>query len=276
MIGIYKITNLINNKSYIGQSVCIKRRISEHLHYKDPQQRIDRAIAKYGKQNFSWEVIEECSITDLSTREQYWINYYNTYHDGYNDTIGGDGSPNLSIKLSKEDIKQIYTLLKNFELTQNEIAAKFGVSYQVISDINTGKTRIDYNISYPVRKYNIQHYKYISNKNFCVKEQPIKHQTYKRVKQQYYCIDCGEKVSNKNSRCLSCKHMSERVVERPDKQTLLQQIATSSFVSVANKYGVSDKSVIKWCKYYGLPTHKKDIVSYYYQQKKGDELAAAC
>lgn len=58
--GIYRITNKINGKSYIGQSVNIKNRWYVHKATKDDYP-IHRAIRKYGKNNFSWEILEECS-----------------------------------------------------------------------------------------------------------------------------------------------------------------------------------------------------------------------
>ena len=48
---IYKITNLINNQSYIGQSINIEQRIKQHFRNKDKTV-IDNAIQKYGKENF--------------------------------------------------------------------------------------------------------------------------------------------------------------------------------------------------------------------------------
>jgi group I intron endonuclease len=70
MIGIYKITNLINGKIYIGQSNNIKRRFGEHqrLGYKS-RILVDKAIAKYGVNNFSYEVLEECPLEKLNERE---------------------------------------------------------------------------------------------------------------------------------------------------------------------------------------------------------------
>ena len=85
MIGIYKITNLINNQSYIGQSINIEQRIKQHFRNKD-KIAIDNAIQKYGKENFQWEIVEECSLKELNEREQYWILYYDTYRYGYNQT----------------------------------------------------------------------------------------------------------------------------------------------------------------------------------------------
>lgn len=49
------------------------------------------AINKYGIENFTFEIIEECSEEQLNNRERYWIAYYDTYHNGYNRTVGGEG-----------------------------------------------------------------------------------------------------------------------------------------------------------------------------------------
>ena len=81
MTGIYKITNLINNKIYIGQSVDIKRR---WYYYTNPPEVLDyrskiiSAIKKYGIKNFKFEVLEECAIEDLDKREYYYINFYDS------------------------------------------------------------------------------------------------------------------------------------------------------------------------------------------------------
>ena len=72
MIGIYKITNNINGKIYIGQSNNIQRRFSEHQN-RGATSRIpvDIAIQRYGKENFKKEILEECDITELDEREKY-------------------------------------------------------------------------------------------------------------------------------------------------------------------------------------------------------------
>lgn len=112
IIGIYKITNIINNKSYIGQSTNIERRFKEHC-YKGYRSRImlDIAIKKYGKENFTFEVIEECEPDKLNERETYWIKYYDTVESGYNSSYGGDfqsrGSNNGRALITEEDVVNI-------------------------------------------------------------------------------------------------------------------------------------------------------------------------
>ena len=94
-VGIYKITNLINNKSYIGKSINIEMRFIAHrTKYnwdKEKNKPLYRAFKKYGIENFSFSIVKQCNKEDLDKEEIYWIGYYNTYQNGYNITIGGDG-----------------------------------------------------------------------------------------------------------------------------------------------------------------------------------------
>lgn len=97
--GIYKITNLVNNKVYIGQSVNINgARFYAHLyllrngiHYNSYLQ---HAWNKYGEDNFEFRVIEECAIENLDDRERYYILEHKSYlpEFGYNLTMGGQGA----------------------------------------------------------------------------------------------------------------------------------------------------------------------------------------
>lgn len=92
MIGIYGFQNLITNKWYIGQSIHIEARrqqhLSESLHRKN-NNKFHNTINKYGIDNFNFVILEECSPEQLNEREIYWINYYNSFVDGYNSTPGG-------------------------------------------------------------------------------------------------------------------------------------------------------------------------------------------
>ena len=107
MIGIYKITNDITGKVYIGQSVDIFRRWKQHqehcLHYELSKE--DWHIDLYkNPQNYSFKVIEVCPKEELDTKEIYWINYYNSFNDGLNKTSGGKHCEQLRIKIIKPDI----------------------------------------------------------------------------------------------------------------------------------------------------------------------------
>lgn len=97
---IYKVTNKINGKCYIGQSIfIIEKRFKEHLRDSQRKDYCNRpfysAINKYGKENFILELIEEVDNNLLNEREKYWIKYYRSYVgfidcNGYNATLGGD------------------------------------------------------------------------------------------------------------------------------------------------------------------------------------------
>ena len=94
--GIYKIENLINHKIYIGQSIQIQHRLQKHKSTKDNFY-IHRAIQKYGKENFSYDIIEECQPNQLDKRECYWIKHYNSLIPyGYNMVPGGSNGTGLA------------------------------------------------------------------------------------------------------------------------------------------------------------------------------------
>lgn len=95
---IYKITNKVNGKIYIGKTLkTIEGRWKDHVEdYQRPRfekRPLYSAMKKYGVENFSVEEVEECSSEILSEREIYWIDFYDSFRSGYNATKGGDGKP---------------------------------------------------------------------------------------------------------------------------------------------------------------------------------------
>ena len=117
---IYKITNLINNKCYIGQTTkSIEERWNRHKQDAFRKERhsydypLYRAIRKYGIENFKIEQIEKSLISDLNNKEIYWINFYNSYHNGYNQTLGGDGTK--SLELDEQEVVKKYKELQVVE-----------------------------------------------------------------------------------------------------------------------------------------------------------------
>lgn len=90
MIGIYKITNNKNGKVYIGQSIDIERRWQQHKslsEYKNSPLYDD--VRKFGWDKFSFAVLEICEEHELNAKEKQWIQLYNSFVDGYNQTRGG-------------------------------------------------------------------------------------------------------------------------------------------------------------------------------------------
>lgn len=94
MCGIYLITNLVNGKQYVGQSNDIEYRWEQHKKSstnKHKRSRLISAFKKYGIDNFKFEILELCSPDELDAKEIQYIAKYDTYNNGYNMTIGGDG-----------------------------------------------------------------------------------------------------------------------------------------------------------------------------------------
>ena len=236
MIGIYLITNNINGKVYVGQSTNIERRWKEHrTRMKKPTVEYDsllhKAFRKYGIENFSFEVLEECLIKDLDKREIYWIEVLNSNNpkSGYNLTKGGVTSKPISI--SETTCIEIKFLLREAKMTQQQIADKFGVSQRLISYINDGTLWVDESDTYPIRKK-------IEHKNFCA---------------------CGKEIFRGSTHCPECTSIMQRKVERPSKDILEKLIYSLPFSTIGRQYGVSSTTVKRWCKSCGLPYTKSEI-----------------
>ena len=89
---VYLITNKVNGHQYIGQTIrTLKERWSEHCKYTNECSALARAIRKYGKENFTIEVVYIAfSIEELNKKEQEFIKQYDTFKpNGYNLTTGG-------------------------------------------------------------------------------------------------------------------------------------------------------------------------------------------
>lgn len=107
--GIYKITNKVNNKCYIGQSKNILKRWKTEYKWYHINNHLQSAFKKYGLENFDFEIIEECEPNLLNEREQFWINVYNSFdrNFGYNKTLGGAGTPGRSYIMTEETKNKI-------------------------------------------------------------------------------------------------------------------------------------------------------------------------
>lgn len=141
MAYIYKITNQINGKVYIGKTLnTIQERWREHCSdYKKERcekRPLYRAINKYGVENFTIEQVEECSPKVASEREKYWIEQYGSFKYGYNATVGGDGKQyidyDLIYSLYKEgkNLVEISKILNCDEKTVSKALNNFNVPHE--------------------------------------------------------------------------------------------------------------------------------------------------
>lgn len=241
--GIYKITNKINQKCYIGKSSNIYERWQYHKwYYKTEEKTLYKAFLKYGINNFQFEIIEEIPLDKYeeisNKREKYWIKYYNSYlgfknSNGYNMTLGGETSS--AHILSYEDVENIQQLLLTTRISQTDIGKQFGVSQVTVSQINQGLIWVNEDLIYPLRS---KKYKY------------------------NYCIDCGAIISKKATRCVKCQSKIRYSTVKPNREELKQLIRTTPFTAIGKQYNVSDNAVRKWCDSYNLP-RKSSIIKKY-------------
>lgn len=141
MAYIYKITNTINNKSYIGKTEKTdpQKRWKEHLQdYKRSyvnKRPLYEAFKKYGPDKFVFEIIEETE--QANEREIYYISKYNTYKKGYNATLGGDGNSYIT---NQQEVVDYYLehkpfikdLMEHFKMSREtivKILKQFKIEY---------------------------------------------------------------------------------------------------------------------------------------------------
>ena len=139
---IYRITNLINYKVYIGKTTTtINQRWNEHIRSakRNPDRALYRAFFKYGVNNFVCDEIEHCDNSILEEREQYWIKYYNSFNDGYNMTIGGDGSILYDFSFDELYTKYIIQNLSAYDIA-NEYGCSVDIVYDRLKDYNIHKS----------------------------------------------------------------------------------------------------------------------------------------
>ena len=280
--GIYKITNTLNGKVYIGQSIDIKKRWANHkkdafwtkgVDYNYP---LYRAIRKYGIDNFIFEVIEECAAPSLNEKEIYYIALYKSTDNnfGYNQNSGGQLNSH-SLKLSEEDVSKIIHRLKTTMDNTKLIANDFGVGFTTIRGINVGDIYHRDNEKYPIRPKMSLLQKTDNGyelKTFCAQnkesEKKIRSSKTKtarlpKKKRLYSCPRCGAVVVTKNCLCVSCSRLLSRRTERPEPLELAKTIKEYGFTKTGKKFGVDANAIKQWCKSYSIPHLSPDLIAWY-------------
>lgn len=229
--GIYIITNLINNKVYIGQSKNIKDRFNSH---KSDARRgkdypISRAIRKYGISNFNFEILEYAPLNKLDELEIKMIKKYDStnYNKGYNICRGGSNSINTK-SVIYQNFQAITNDIKSTKMVFKDIAKKYSISISTVSQINLGQRWHNDSLCYPIRDKN-------ANKVM-----------------KYYCKDCGSLLSrHAKNLCRSCYDKAR--CNNLTKDLLIEAIDNGLYIQqIANKYNVSHTTVRRWFKKYNF------------------------
>lgn len=150
---IYKITNTLNNKVYIGQTVkTVSKRFTQHKNNSNKeyfsQIVLYKAFNKYGIENFICEEIEEVPNEKLDEREKYWIEYYDSYFNGYNSTLGG-----RLVELYNWDIEDIierYHQLKSARAVAKELNCDHSTIDRILNQNGVKRYTIAQQVSQPV------------------------------------------------------------------------------------------------------------------------------
>lgn len=134
---IYKITNKVNNKVYIGQTIkTVKKRFQQHKNNSNKsyfsQIVLYKAFNKYGIENFICEEIEEVPNDLLDKREIYWIDYYDSYFNGYNSTLGGRTTSLYNWDV--DDIIDKYMKLKSARKVAEQIGCDHSSIDKILND----------------------------------------------------------------------------------------------------------------------------------------------
>lgn len=156
MRAIYKWTNKLNDKVYIGKSVNLAKRLREYRYEinKGNNRPIIRALRKYGFENFDFEIIEDCdTLTDaeLLIREQYWIDYYDALNreKGYNILRAEEtpldytsGSKNIKARLNEEQVLNIREMIFLQNISPADVYKMYAdeISYDAFCKAYRGNT----------------------------------------------------------------------------------------------------------------------------------------
>ena len=261
---IYKVTNLINKKVYIGQTIDLEQRKRNHKSESYNQKSsgykyaFHSAIRKYGWDNFVWEILEEVTddLDEMNARERYYIALFNSYYEGYNETFGGEGNRiekktfqeccKSSKILNEEEIRDIQQMLID-GYQNNEILKKYPkLSRSLLNNINIGYNFKRTDIQYPLSPYHSLFDKKTQDEII----QKIKDkESYSSISKQYHIsiglislINQGKQWNRKNE----TYPLAYKTCADNDKGENIQKdliYSTMSFKEIAKKYNVSYAAV---------------------------------
>jgi group I intron endonuclease len=257
---IYRHTNKINGKSYIGQTCQDpqKRWSNGHGYNAKKQQIFYRAIAKYGWDNFEHEILEDgiASLSEANEREKFWIANYHTWAydpncNGYNMTQGGDGSPgrkmsdNTKAKLRKsvycDELDQVFESLSAASAATGCLVCKIslccsgkantakGYHWRFVDDTLASAGQQQANIR---SKKKLEYYKSKSIPVYCIVDNKKIYFDSKTQAAQWW-FDTYQPFGQTYNRSVYVKKMQQSIEGKP-------------IYTGINRYGCEEITNIKW------------------------------
>jgi group I intron endonuclease len=260
---IYCATNTTNGKKYIGQTKNFERRRVEHIANSKSTDRkrlfiFSKAIAKYGPNNFEWNILEECSsVEQADEREIFYISSFKTLQpNGYNLIPGGNNSDNmramanLSPKGPRHDLRKVERPSKEeltqlvWSMTKHEVGKLFGVSGSTI-----GAWCKEYEIEGPSSKHWM--HTMIMQKTCEVCKTIFDAPGGASIRQKYCSRSCKRIKDGKTKRAKT--GAKERVkIQRPSADKLHELVWSMTSREVGKIFGVSRETIYDWCRSYGI------------------------
>lgn len=221
------------HKSYIGLTIRPeKSRWQQHcqdaFNFKKSSYhtKLSEAIRRFGKDNFTLTILDECPNDKLSEREIYWINYYDTYQHGYNETLGGEGY----WKYNTEDMIELW----DQGLNKKEIAKVIGCDEKTVRNhLNLIFSKEESYIRGQKRKrisdLQIQEIMRLWNEGYSIKEiQPLvsistptisKHLKINGITSEEIKRRSNEKVAKKNQKPIILYDDNNNIIEEYESMT---------------------------------------------------------
>ena len=158
MAYIYQITNDVNGKIYIGKTeFSIEKRWKEHCDdaYKETKEKrpLYAAMRKYGIEHFHIELIEETNNPEA--REEYWIEKKQSFKNGYNATLGGDGRKRIDYDMVVSTYKQLQSVALTAETLNIDKTSVHNILVSRAVDIKSSSEILKAKCSVPVHMYDL-------------------------------------------------------------------------------------------------------------------------
>lgn len=158
--GVYKISNNIDNRIYIGSTQCFKRRFTEHLKsladntHNNPH--LQKFVNKYGIDSIKFEILEIIDLEDLLIKEQYYLDNFINFNRDFNICKIAGTPPNYNRQFTKEDIEYIAELYNSGKscCQISEILFNHRNQRSKIAKIAKGESYSEYRYLFKYKKYN--------------------------------------------------------------------------------------------------------------------------